>query len=218
MRRARIALIAGGRVDPAARRRGSCCTTVKPTRYIGIVEWFAAAIIVHDAIIAPFVFGVGLVMRKAGRRIPLAVLAIIQAGLVVGAMFTIVLVPEILAQQHAHLFETLLPFDYVRNLGVLWVGTLVATGARGGRVPRVLAAVRGGSSSTRRSERLAASWIRRLRGRCQTGRGRERDDTPDLRLGPIQARWPAAPCATPAVRHRRMLSARSTLPNRQPAG
>jgi hypothetical protein len=102
-------------------------TTVKPTRYIGIVEWFAAAIIIHDAIIAPFVFGVGLIMRKIGRRIPLAVLAIIQGGLVVGAVFTIVLAPEILAQQHAHLFQTLLPFDYVRNLGVLWVGTLIAT-------------------------------------------------------------------------------------------
>lgn len=103
-------------------------TTVKPTHYIGIVEWFVAAIIVHDAIIAPFVFGVGVVMRKAGRRIPLAVLAIVQGGLVIGAIFTIVLVPEILAQQHAHLFQTLLPFDYVRNLGVLWVGTLAATG------------------------------------------------------------------------------------------
>ena len=104
-------------------------TTVKPTRYIGIAEWFIAAIIIHDAIIAPFVFSVGLFMRKAGRRIPLAVLAIIQGGLVIGAIFTIVLVPEILAQKYAHLFQTLLPFDYVRNLGVLWVGTLVATAA-----------------------------------------------------------------------------------------
>ncbi|MEO6116929.1 MAG: hypothetical protein ABIP33_11140 [Pseudolysinimonas sp.] len=102
-------------------------TTIKPTRYIGIAEWFIAAIIVHDAIIAPVVFGIGVVMRKAGRRIPLAVLAIVQGGLVIGAVFTIVLVPEILAQQHAHLFQTLLPFDYVKNLGMLWVGTVVAT-------------------------------------------------------------------------------------------
>jgi len=126
VRRARIALIAGG-VLILLLAGWILLTTVKPTRYIGIVEWFAAAIIVHDAIIAPFLFSVGVAMRKAGRRIPLAVLAIIQAGLVVGAMFTIVLVPEILAQRNAHLFETLLPFDYVRNLGVLWMGTLVAT-------------------------------------------------------------------------------------------
>jgi hypothetical protein len=127
IRRWRVGLIVGG----AAILLLSAVillTTVKPTRYIGIVEWFAAAIIVHDAIIAPFVFAVGLAMRKAGHRIPLAVLAIIQAGLVIGAMFTIVLVPEILAQRYAHLFETLLPFDYLRNLGVLWVGTLVVTG------------------------------------------------------------------------------------------
>lgn len=102
-------------------------TTVRPTRYIGIVEWFVAAIIVHDAIIAPVVFGIGVIMRKAGKRIPLPVLAIVQGGLVVGAIFTIVLVPEILAQRNANLFPTLLPFDYVQNLGILWVGTLVLT-------------------------------------------------------------------------------------------
>lgn len=104
-------------------------TTVRPTKYIGIVEWFVAAIIIHDALIAPLVFGAGLVMRKLGRRIPLPVLAIVQGGLVIGAIFTIVLVPEILAQRNAHLFETLLPFDYVKNLGILWVGTLVLTAA-----------------------------------------------------------------------------------------
>ncbi len=104
-------------------------TTVRPTKYIGIIEWFIAAIIIHDALIAPIVFGAGLVMRKLGRRIPLPVLAIVQGGLVIGAVFTIVLVPEILAQRNAHLFETLLPFDYVKNLGILWVGTLVLTAA-----------------------------------------------------------------------------------------
>ena len=104
-------------------------TTVKPTRYIGIAEWFLAAIIIHDALIAPIVFGAGVIMRRMGRRIPLAVLAIVQGGLVIGAVFTIVLVPEILAQRYAHLFETLLPFDYVKNLGILWVGTLVLTAA-----------------------------------------------------------------------------------------
>jgi hypothetical protein len=102
-------------------------TTVRPPKYIGIAEWLIAAIIVHDAIIAPVVFGTGLVMRTLGRRIPLAVLAIVQGGLVIGAIFTIVLVPEILAKRYAHLFETLLPFDYVQNLGILWVGTLVLT-------------------------------------------------------------------------------------------
>ena len=127
MKRARIALILGGGAILLL-SAWILLTTVKPTRYIGIAEWFVAAIIVHDAIIAPFVFGVGVVMRKAGRRIPLAVLAIVQGGLVIGAIFTIVLVPEILAQQHAHLFQTLLPFDYLRNLGVLWIGTLAATG------------------------------------------------------------------------------------------
>jgi hypothetical protein len=126
MKRWRIGLILGG----AALLLLSAwilLTTVKPTRYIGIAEWFVAAIIVHDAIIAPVVFGVGVVMRKVGRQIPLAVLAMVQGGLVIGAVFTIVLVPEILAQQHAHLFQTLLPFDYVKNLGILWVGTLTLT-------------------------------------------------------------------------------------------
>jgi hypothetical protein len=103
--------------------------TVKPTRYIGILIWFAAAIIIHDALIAPAVFVAGFVMRRLGRRIPNAVLGIIQGGIVIGAVFTIVLVPEILARKYAHLFPTLLPFDYLKNLGILWVGTLVLTAA-----------------------------------------------------------------------------------------
>ncbi len=101
--------------------------TVKPAKYLGIIEWFVAAIILHDAIIAPGVFAVGLVMRKLGHRIPLPVLAIVQGGIVIGAVFTIVLVPEILAQKYAHLFPTLLPFNYWGNLGMLWLGTLAVT-------------------------------------------------------------------------------------------
>ena len=69
----------------------------------------------------------GLIMRKLGRRIPRAVLAIVHGGIVIGAVFPVVLVPEILAQKYAHLFPTLLPFDYVKNLGILWIGTLVLT-------------------------------------------------------------------------------------------
>ncbi len=128
IRRWRIGLVVVG-VAILALSGEILLTTVRPTKYIGIAEWLIAAIIIHDALVAPIVFGAGVVMRKLGRRIPLAVLAIVQGGLVIGAVFTIVLVPEILAKRYAHLFETLLPFDYVQNLGILWVGTLVLTAA-----------------------------------------------------------------------------------------
>ena len=126
LRRWRIGLIVGGAAILIL-SAVILLTTVNPSRYLGIVEWFIAALIVHDAIIAPVVFGIAVITRKAARRIPLPVLAIAQGGLVVGAIFTIVLVPEILAQRYAHLFSTLLPFDYLRNLGLLWAGTLALT-------------------------------------------------------------------------------------------
>ena len=124
VQRWRIGLIVGG-AGMLALSLAILLMTVKPTRYLGIAEWFIAAIIVHDAIIAPLVFLSAVVMRRAARRVPFAVLAIVQGGLVIGGIFTIVLVPEILAQRYAHLFKTLLPLDYGRNLAILWAGTLV---------------------------------------------------------------------------------------------
>jgi hypothetical protein len=98
--------------------------------YGGILLWFVGAIIIHDAIIAPVVFGIGVLMRKVGRRIPGAVLLILQAAIVVVAIMTALVVPEILKKDIGTANPTILPLDYAANLsgfyGLIVVLTVVA--------------------------------------------------------------------------------------------
>ena len=68
---------------------------VSPTRYLGIAVWFLGALIIHDGIAAMVVFGVSVGMRRVGRRIPLAIIAIIQGALVIAAIVTAIVVPGI---------------------------------------------------------------------------------------------------------------------------
>lgn len=84
--------------------------------YGGILLWFAGAIIIHDAIIAPVVFGIGVVMRKVGKRLPGAILLILQAAIVVVAIMTALVVPEILKKEIGTANPTILPLDYAANL------------------------------------------------------------------------------------------------------
>ena len=72
--------------------------TVNPTRYGGLLVWLIGSVIVHDAVLAPLVVAVSLVVRRAGRRVRPAVLAIVQTTVIVGAVLSIVVVPEIIAK------------------------------------------------------------------------------------------------------------------------
>lgn len=125
-RKARIALIAGG-VALLGVGGLTLLMDVEPKAYIGIVLWFAGAIIIHDGIIAPVVFGVGVLMRRAGRRLPGAVLAILQAGVVVLSIVTALIVPAILKKDIGSANPTILPLDYVANLGVVYAVVAVLT-------------------------------------------------------------------------------------------
>jgi len=120
MRRARIILVVAG-IAFALLGVAIMGDTVKPVKILGLASWLVAAIIVHDAIIAPGVFAVGLVLRRAGRRVPAGVLAIIQGAIVLGSIFTLVVVPELLAQRFGHPDSSLLNADYGMRLGILWV-------------------------------------------------------------------------------------------------
>lgn len=124
-KKARIVLIAGG-IGLLGIGGLTLLMDVEPKAYIGILLWFAGAIIIHDGIIAPVVFGVGVVMRRAGRRLPGAVLAILQAAVVVVSIVTALVVPAILKKDIGSANPTILPLDYVANLGVVYavVGVL----------------------------------------------------------------------------------------------
>ena len=105
---------------------------VAPKRYLGIVAWFIGAIVIHDGIIAPAVFGVSVLMRRAGRRIPLPVILIVQGAIVVGAIMALLVFPEIAKKAIGSANPSILPLDYTGNLigfyAVLALLTAVAIG------------------------------------------------------------------------------------------
>ncbi|WP_394770524.1 hypothetical protein [Lacisediminihabitans sp.] len=103
--------------------------TVKPVKIAGVALWFLAALILHDGIIAPIVFGVGFALRKVGRSIPVAVLAILQAGLVVASVFAIIVLPAVYKKTLGTKNPTVLPFDYGTRLVIVWVAVAVLTAA-----------------------------------------------------------------------------------------
>lgn len=100
---------------------------VKPERYLGIAVWFIGALIVHDGIAAMAVFGVSIFMRRAGKRIPVVVIAIVQGALVIGAIFTAIVVPEILKKSIGSANPTILPLNYGLNLLLFYAGLAVVT-------------------------------------------------------------------------------------------
>lgn len=122
----RVVLIAGG-VGLLGLGGLVLLLDVNPARYLGIALWFAGAIVIHDALIAPGVFVAGIVLRRLGRKLPGAVIAIIQAAIVVIAIVTAIVVPEILKKDIGSANPTILPLDYLPNLAVFSLVTVVAT-------------------------------------------------------------------------------------------
>jgi hypothetical protein len=101
--------------------------TVRTTQIWGLVSWLIFAVIIHDGIISPVVVGISIAMRRRGRRIPAAVLAILQGGILIGSVFTLIVVPEIIRKAMVPKNYTVLPFEYGPRLALLWAGILVAT-------------------------------------------------------------------------------------------
>ena len=126
VRRWQIGLIAGG-IAILAIGGVVLLTDVRPDRLLGLAVWFVGALILHDGIAAMVVFGVSIVMRRAGRRIPLPVIAIVQGALVVGAIVTAIVVPEILKKNIGTANPSILPLDYGLHLVLFYAGLAVVT-------------------------------------------------------------------------------------------
>lgn len=101
---------------------------VNPKRYLGVAVWIGGAILLHDGIVAPAMFGINVLLRKAGRRLPAAVLIIVQAAIIVGALVSLLVIPEIVKKQIGTKNPTILPLDYSMNLLVFYVVMAVVTG------------------------------------------------------------------------------------------
>jgi hypothetical protein len=127
MKVARILLIAGGIAFLGIGGLVLLLDVDRARSYLGIALWFAGAIILHDAIIAPAVFVTGIVLRRLGRRLPGAILVILQVAIVLLAIITAIVVPEILKKNGGSANPTILPLDYLANLAALYLITGVAT-------------------------------------------------------------------------------------------
>ena len=120
----RIALIAGG-LALLAWGAYVLVDTVALPRITGLAIWIVAAIILHDAILAPILFGAGLLLRRTGQKVPGTVIAVVQGTLVVGSMMSLIVVPILVAQNFTPNNPTILPLNYGLNLGIFWAALLV---------------------------------------------------------------------------------------------
>ncbi|QWT25484.1 hypothetical protein KPL76_14395 [Subtercola sp. PAMC28395] len=112
-----------------------------PLQIVGVALWMLGAIILHDAVLSPLVLVAAVVFRRAGRKPATAsaslsarsrrtwrgVLLIIQSAVIVGAILTLIVVPEIYAKTLGTANPTILPSDYGLRLAVMWVVIAVVT-------------------------------------------------------------------------------------------
>lgn len=89
---------------------------VQPASYGWLVVWLGAAVVLHDAVLAPL-----LTLLRAGTdrlvpALPEPAIALVRAGFLVGGLLALVVVPEIWAQHLGSLNPTVLPGDYARRL------------------------------------------------------------------------------------------------------
>lgn len=91
-------------------------TSVSPKRIGGLATWLLGAVILHDAILSPFVVGAGLLLRRAGRTLRPWVLVVVQTAVVLASVLALVVLPEIAAKRHGQKNPTVLPFDYGTRL------------------------------------------------------------------------------------------------------
>ena len=99
---------------------------VKPVRYVGILWWFAGAIIIHDGILSFVIVGISLFFRRV--RLRLVPVLIVQGALAIAALFALLVVPEILKRGIGTANATLLPLDYGLHLAVFYGVLVVVTG------------------------------------------------------------------------------------------
>ncbi|QQD75594.1 hypothetical protein I8920_12315 [Curtobacterium sp. YC1] len=91
-------------------------TSVSPNRIGGLAVWLLGAVVLHDAVLSPFVVGAGLLLRRAGRTLRASVLVVVQAAIVLGSVLALVVLPEIEAKDQGPKNPTVLPFDYGTRL------------------------------------------------------------------------------------------------------
>ena len=81
-----------------------------------VAVWLVAALIIHDAVIAPSVVGIGWLLR---RFLPDRARRYVQMGLIMAAAVTIIAIPMIIREGSQPPQKTLLIQNYAANLALL---------------------------------------------------------------------------------------------------
>jgi hypothetical protein len=91
-------------------------TQIPPASLLALAVWLAAALVLHDAVLAPVVVGTGWTLRRVvpdrGRRF-------LQAGLIVAGLITVVAAPMIVLRGTQPAVKALLLQNYGANLAIL---------------------------------------------------------------------------------------------------
>lgn len=126
MRAARLALAASG---VAAMGFGAVLllTTQRFEQLLSLAAWLAAAIVVHDGILAPSTTLVTRGMDAAGRMLGGRTRSLIRIAWATGACLTLLAVPLIVAQARGPRNDSVLAGDYGRDLVLLWATILAIT-------------------------------------------------------------------------------------------
>lgn len=90
-------------------------TDVPASDLVALGVWLAAALLIHDLVVAPLTVGTGVVLA----RLPARGRRHVQAGLVAGALVTVVAVPLILREDTQPAAESILMRDYSTGLALL---------------------------------------------------------------------------------------------------
>ena len=114
MDRTRVALgVAGGAFIGFGLFR--LLTDVAASDLVALGLWLAAAVAIHDLVVAPLTVGAGVVLTKLparGRRY-------VQSGVIAGALVTVVAVPLIARQDTQPPAESILMREYGADLALL---------------------------------------------------------------------------------------------------
>lgn len=103
-------------------------TQLEFKQIIGLISWFAAAVVLHDGILVPLSHLVGMGLRRFSYGLRPVCAAIIRIALLIGAVVTLICIPLLKAQQVAR-NESVLVDDYGLNLLLFWLALAVVTAA-----------------------------------------------------------------------------------------